>query len=164
MRKYILSKKGCLFVTSASKRIIKILVIIMCFGINTNYASCLSDSTKPWIPDIPVWKLVPTRNNWMFLNLNTMTGEIQEVQFSMEDETRFGRLHSVGELLRANLTGNEPVDRFDLVPTKNIYTFLLLDKISGSVWQIQWGENKFRRKIDNYWNDLANEIFNELQK
>ena len=145
--------------TYTKKRTIRTLVIIMCFCVNTTYASSSSDSIKPWIPDIPVWKLVPTQNYWMFLNLNTMTGEIYEVQFSMDDEKRFGQRHSEGEISAFTLTGKEPVDRFDLVPTENIYTFVLLDKIGGTVWQIQWGKNKAKVKIGNFDLEFRQNLF-----
>ena len=133
------------------------MVLYSC--VNHTYASSPSDSTKPWIPDIPVWKLVPTQNYWMFLNLNTMTGEIHEIQFSMDDEKRFGQRHSEGEISAFTLTGKEPVDRFDLVPTENIYTFLLLDKIGGTVWQIQWGKNKAKVKIGNFDLEFRQRLF-----
>jgi hypothetical protein len=33
---------------------------------------------------------------------------------------------------------NESAGRFKLFPTENIYNFLLLDQIGGSVYQVQW--------------------------
>ena len=40
--------------------------------------------------------------------------------------------------------------RFELQPTKNIYNYILFDKIDGRVWQFQWGfepENIIFEKI-----------------
>lgn len=34
--------------------------------------------------------------------------------------------------------------RHELFKTKNIYTFLLLDKSKGRVWQVQWGDKNSR--------------------
>ena len=88
-----------------------------------------------------------------------MTGEIHEVQFSVDDETRFGQRHSEGVISAFKLTGKEPVDRFDLVSTENIYTFLLLDKIGGTVWQIQWGKNKTKVNIFNFYLEFRQSLF-----
>ena len=41
-------------------------------------------------------------------------------------------------------------ERFELYQTKNIFQFLLLDKITGNLWYVQWGfepENNLIRKI-----------------
>ena len=41
-------------------------------------------------------------------------------------------------------------ERFELYQTKNIFQFLLLDKITGNMWHVQWGfepENNLIRKI-----------------
>ncbi|MCQ2053435.1 MAG: hypothetical protein MJZ03_05855 [archaeon] len=35
--------------------------------------------------------------------------------------------------------------RFTLYATNNIYTFIMLDQVSGKLWQVQWGNN-----IDNF--------------
>ena len=139
------------------------LIIVLYSCVNHTYASSPSDSTKPWIPDIPVWKLIPTQNRWMFLKLNTKTGQIHEVQYSMEDETRFDQLHSFGVIKDSELKGDEPTNRFDLVPTKNIYTFLLVDQIYGDVWQIQWGKNRAKVKIMSAVDKEINRLLQELK-
>lgn len=36
---------------------------------------------------------------------------------------------------------------FELYPTKNIYQFLLLDKVTGRRWHVQWGFESSKRWI-----------------
>jgi hypothetical protein len=41
----------------------------------------------------------------------------------------------------------EAYGRFTLYPTENIYNFLLLDQIVGSVYQVQWSMEEKGRAI-----------------
>lgn len=36
---------------------------------------------------------------------------------------------------------------FELYPTKNIYQFILLDKVNGRRWHVQWGFEATKRWI-----------------
>ena len=36
---------------------------------------------------------------------------------------------------------------YELYPTQNIYNFLLLDTLTGRVWQVQWSSNDANRGI-----------------
>lgn len=86
------------------------------------------------------YQLYPTQNMWNFLELNTATGQIYQVQFSMDSDKRFySPINS--QILTSSYRKYVGLDtgRFELYPTQNIYTFLMLDKISGHVWQVQWG-------------------------
>ena len=38
-------------------------------------------------------------------------------------------------------------ERFELYQTKNIFQFLLLDKITGNMWHVQWGLDSKKRWI-----------------
>lgn len=93
----------------------------------------------------PTYELVPTTNTWNFLKLNTVTGAITIVQFSLESKNRFEYdLDSNSRLY----SWDEPIcGRFKLVPTQNIYNFLLLDQIDGRVWQVQWGFDEKDRMV-----------------
>lgn len=92
----------------------------------------------------PEYELYPTQNNWTFLELETATGRIWQVQYSIKgDEYR----HKVALNPKSLLRNSEaPVaGRFKLKPTNNFYNFLLLDTCTGDVWQVQWSmENKNR--------------------
>ena len=37
--------------------------------------------------------------------------------------------------------------RFELCPTQNIYNFILLDKIGGKTWQVQWSFDEENRAV-----------------
>lgn len=37
--------------------------------------------------------------------------------------------------------------RFKLVPTTNMWNFLLLDQIDGDVWQVQWSQEPKNRIV-----------------
>lgn len=96
----------------------------------------------------PAYELYPTQNTWNFLKLNTVTGGITIVQFSLEAGKRFEyELDSSSKLF----SWDEPIcGRFKLVPTQNTFNFLLLDQIEGRVWQVQWSfeeKNRFVTRI-----------------
>jgi len=93
----------------------------------------------------PAYELYPTQNTWNFLKLNTVTGAITIVQFSLESGKRFEyELDSSSRLYYSD----EPIcGRFKLVPTQNMYNFLLLDQIDGRVWQVQWSFEEKNRSV-----------------
>ena len=95
--------------------------------------------------EVPTYKLYPTENMWNFLKLNTATGQISIVQYTVnDDDKRFEYalnnqpLISSGEILKAG--------RFELTPTQNRWNFILLDRVSGQAYQVQWSfeeKNRF---------------------
>ncbi|MCQ2975944.1 MAG: hypothetical protein MJ211_14180 [Bacteroidales bacterium] len=114
------------------KRLFLILLFVM-----INLFAFSQEKQNSSINDAGVYKLYPTENNWMFLKLNTRTGEIWHVQFTVENpQNRFQ------ELITSMLAfGSEQKNgRFELYPTNNFYNFILLDTIDGRAWQVQWGK------------------------
>lgn len=109
--------------------------------------------------------LFPTRNNFNFLKLNTRNGEVDIVQFSLDDsKTQFeSRLESDEYPLVSK--EEESNGRFYLYPTTNIFNFLLMDQIDGRVWQLQWhfdSDKQFISRIEKVLtykeiNKVANE-------
>jgi len=79
---------------------------------------------------------------WTFLKLDTSTGEIWQVQYSIKgDEYRFETPVGLEKLNPGGTTG-----RFELYQTDNMYNFLLLDTFNGNTYQVQWSaeaENRF---------------------
>lgn len=82
------------------------------------------------------YKLYQTENIYTFLQLDTKTGQIKQVQWSLDsgkegsvtindDDLSFGYGYGSGS--------------FELYPTKNMYQFILLDKTDGRKWHVQWG-------------------------
>lgn len=98
----------------------------------------LANCAKAAAAELPLYELYRTENIYTFLKLNTKTGQITKLQYSM------GKVDSlevtVNDLVLADSATSE-AGRFKLYPTFNIHTFLLLDTVSGRVWQIQWTNN-----------------------
>ena len=88
------------------------------------------------------YKLYPTENIYNFLQLDTSTGRIDLVQWSLDDEKE-GSVTLNGEDLSLG-TGSST---FELYPTKNMYQFILLDKVYGRKWHVQWGFESSKRWI-----------------
>ena len=87
------------------------------------------------------YELYPTKNVWTFLKLDTETGKLQHVQFSVEPEKPPFE-YVLSEIDIPALTGKPHVPgRYRLYSTQNRWNFLLLDKIDGEVYQVQWGES-----------------------
>lgn len=90
------------------------------------------------------YKLYPTENMWTFLKLDTRTGKVWQVQYSVNSD-------SYGEVVVSDrdLTfgSNDKAGRFELYPTQNMYNFILLDKKDGTVVQIQWSMNADNRGL-----------------
>jgi hypothetical protein len=92
-----------------------------------------------------VYQLFPTSNIWTFLKLDTRNGKIWQVHFSVNDDESQGEL--VLNDLELAAKENQTIGRFTLYPTSNHYNFLLLDKIDGTVIQIQWSFDDKKRGI-----------------
>ena len=79
------------------------------------------------------------------LKLNTKTGQISQLQYSISAND---------DRMELNVNSTAFIDeslseegRFKLYPTQNIYNFLLLDTLTGRVWQVQWSSNDANRGI-----------------
>ena len=92
------------------------------------------------------YKLYPTENIYNFLQLDTSTGKIDVVQWSLDDENE----GSV-TLNDVDLSFDTGCGTFELYPTKNMYQFLLLDKVTGRKWHVQWGFEACKRWIKRIW-------------
>lgn len=95
-------------------------------------------------PNAP-YRLFNTRNIYTLLKLDTRAGRVWQLQWGTEKERTF--IEPIN--LKALVSGGKP-GRFTLYPTKNIYTFILLDQETGDAWHVQWGEtaNRFIARID----------------
>lgn len=95
--------------------------------------------------DIERFKLFPTQNMWTFIKLDTQTGQMWQVQYSIKgDEGRFEYDLNPNPLIT---TGKKVNGRFELYSTQNIYNFILLDKIDGKVWQVPWSFDEENRAV-----------------
>lgn len=79
------------------------------------------------------YKLYPTLNKYNFLKLNTQTGRIDQVQWSLDRDEEFSVSVNCENLSWSSGSF------FELYPTQNMYQFLLIDKSDGRMWHVQWG-------------------------
>ena len=87
------------------------------------------------------YKMYRTENMNCLLKLDTFTGRMWQVQWSLDVEEE--GVDAVNEESFANVK----YARFELYPTKNIYQFILLDRETGRQWHVQWGLEPEKRWI-----------------
>lgn len=88
------------------------------------------------------YNLYKTDNIYTFLKLDTRTGQIWQVHWSIEKDGRV-----VLPLSTEKLSSEAKDGRFALFPTTNMYNFILLDTTDGRTWQVQWSFEKENRII-----------------
>lgn len=102
----------------------------------------ISDNGKD---SLEVYRLYETKNMYNFIRLDTRTGQMKLVQWGIESDERFTYSLSDRSLIPENDIKVE--GRFELYPTTNIYTLILLDKVSGRTWQVQWNFDIDKRMV-----------------
>ena len=85
--------------------------------------------------DKPRYKMYQTENVYNLLKLDTRRGKVWQVQYRMGD--------TESQVVSLNLFGIVSEDegwdgRFELYPTKNMYTFIMLDTGTGDTYHVQW--------------------------
>ena len=116
------------------KKFITVLVLAFTLGMN-------AQSNE----DIERYKLYPTTNMWTFLELDTATGLMWQIQYDVYDEDKRFKI-VLNDLV---LNDNEQLNgRWKLYPTQNMYQFLLVDGMLGNVMQIQWSKDYNRGIVD----------------
>lgn len=131
------------------KNVLLFVFIFILLGITNKV---LGQDKKETIPNVYVengeifaksverYKLYSTTNIYNFLILDTETGIVTGLQWSFDFDSRFTYPINNEELI---YSWDERVNnRFELYPTTNHYTFILLDKINGRTWQVHWGLKK----------------------
>ena len=93
----------------------------------------------------PRYKLFPTQNTWTFLKLDTITGQIWQVQYSVDKSPRME--YVLDDSIRIYSWNEQICGRFTLYETKNMYNFILLDTIDGRCWQVQWSIDENNRMV-----------------
>ena len=114
----------------------------------------LIQETKAWLEQIELdlslkhrYKLYQTENIYTFLQLDTKTGMIEQIQWSLNSANEGSVSINSEDLTHGYGDGS---GTFELYPTKNMYQFLLLDKTTGRKWHVQWGiesTNRWIRRI-----------------
>jgi len=90
------------------------------------------------------YKLYQTDNIYTFLQLDTKTGMIEQVQWSLDSDNE-GSVSINSDDFSYGLGYGS--GSFELYPTKNMYQFILLDKTTGRKWHVQWGMEASKRWI-----------------
>ena len=90
------------------------------------------------------YKLYQTDNIYTFLQLDTKTGMIEQVQWSLDSDNEGSVTINSDDLTYGYGYGS---GSFELYPTKNMYQFILIDKTSGKKWHVQWGMESSKRWI-----------------
>lgn len=100
----------------------------------------------------PCYKLYPTENMWTFLELETFSGRIWQVQYSIKGpDYRFKTVLNENSMIPFLDTEGEFAGRFELYKTQNMYNFILLDTASGGTWQVQWSTEAKDRAVLRIW-------------
>ena len=100
----------------------------------------------------PSYKLYPTENMWTFLELETFSGRIWQVQYSVKGpDYRFKTILNEDSMIPFLDTEGEFAGRFELYTTQNMYNFILLDTASGGTWQVQWSTDAKDRAVLRIW-------------
>ena len=92
------------------------------------------------------YKLYKTENIYTFLKLDTATGQIDQVQWSLKDGEE-----GIVPINTTDLSVITENGSFELYPTHNMYQFILLDKKYGTTYHVQWGmkySERWIRKIE----------------
>ncbi|WP_405326771.1 hypothetical protein [Fibrobacter sp.] len=93
------------------------------------------------------YKLYPTQNMWTFLKLDTETGRIWQVHYSIKGKDyRFEEPLNSGNIAKT-LKKKQIIGRYALYQTQNMYNFILLDQFDGDTYQVQWGTDKESRLL-----------------
>lgn len=114
---------------------------------NTSKSTPKEDANEQLVQtyNIERFKLFPTQNMWTFIKLDTQTGQMWQVQYSVKgNEGRFEYDLNPKPLIT---TGKKVNGRFELYSTQNIYNFILLDRIDGKIWQVQWSFDEENRAV-----------------
>ena len=92
------------------------------------------------------YQLFPTTNIWTQILIDTATGQVWQVQFSLDDNAPAGKW-VINDSILVPPGSNPKNGRFTLYPTQNMYTFLLLDRQDSRIWQLQWSPEPENRGI-----------------
>ena len=96
------------------------------------------------------YQLFPTENRWNFIKLDTQTGKMWMVQYTINDPENRGTFRLNDESLVLD-EDKSPIGRFTLYPTQNHYTFILLDQTDGRTWQVQWSTKSDEKGLWRIW-------------
>ena len=98
---------------------------------------------------LPRFKMYKTDNMYNLIKLDTATGQLWQVQYEMNKDAE-AMVVPIDDYSLLGQYENEVEGRFELYPTNNSHTFILLDTKWGATYQVQWStkpDNRFRVRI-----------------
>jgi hypothetical protein len=124
-------------------------VILLTLCLSSLPAVAQNDAPFPEPTQNPdaAFRVFRTQNIFTLLKLDTRTGRVWQMQWSLDNNNRFTVPVNQTALLPSGTTKHPTIlkpGRFTLTPTANIHTFVLLDEEDGRTWQIQWGDESHR--------------------
>ncbi|MDR2276159.1 MAG: hypothetical protein LBF27_34965 [Sphingobacterium sp.] len=117
-----------------------LMFVAKSFAQNTPVAPIQINSTDSTV----VYKLIPTRNLFTFIKLNTRNGQMWQVETDKINKNKAVTTLSARSLVSAEEERN---GRFTLYPTINLSDFILFDQIDGRMGQVTWGREKDRKVL-----------------
>lgn len=122
---------------------LKISMVILTF-----FSFAPESSSQVYPSDYPAYKLYHTENTWTLLELETYSGRIWQLQYSVGEDSKRFKLELNPYSLALDYNGVAEVNgRYELYPTQNIYNFILLDTYDGRTWQVQWSIDDDKRGV-----------------
>jgi hypothetical protein len=119
------------------------MVIILVFVFCCKNLFAQNTISEPSQSPTVQYRLFRTTNMWTFIKLDTITGKMWQVQYSLEG---YGGTVVLNEQDLAS--GKQRTSgRFTLYPTSNMWTFILIDQIDGNTWQVQWSQDRSKRLV-----------------
>ena len=106
----------------------------------------VAESVDNWVPQ---FKLYKTENIYNLIKLNTSTGALWQVQYGIIKSSDAMEV-PIDEYSLLSYDEEPIPGRYELYPTNNMYTFILLDTRKGYTYQVQWSTNpkqRFRMRI-----------------
>ena len=110
-----------------------------------NYISDVAEFIVKNIESVkPRYKMYKTDNLYNLIELDTATGRLWQVQFGMNRSSSRMKVAIDDSSLLYDWEDIIP-GRFELYPTSNMYTFILLDTHRGWTYQVQWNTEPSKR-------------------
>lgn len=125
-------------------------IFIIFFALSCVVTSCskvdkkVQSELKQEVNNGARYELYPTQNMWTFLKLDTKTGKIWQVQYSIESGKQGEWVLNEQSLIQ---DGSGENGRFELYSTNNIFNFILLDHFNGKTYQVQWSQKEELRMV-----------------
>ena len=110
------------------KKLLLLICVLILAGCNVK----VNDTNNSVHPRFELYK---TQNMFTSLLLDSRTGRLWQVQYSL-DKKNFEGAISLSSEMHADENGSN--GRFVLSSTPNIWTFLLTDTVTGAIWHCQF--------------------------